>query len=299
MATLTERMLGAALLERTTYEEVERDRTATAQALGVVVLSSVAAGIGLGAGLRGLIINTVASIVLWAIWAALVYAIGTRLLPEQDTHADWGEVARTVGFAQAPGLLRVFGIVPVLGHFVRAATHVWVLIATVVAARQALHHPLLPRPLRWARHRPVPGVRARRAERRVLVRPLPRLVLRALLLPEELRRAGIQVAAARRRYRAGAGGDRPPHGRSHARSPVAARRATRERARGPGRRLVLLAGAHRPGARARGGLGPDAGAALDQEAQDHRPPHRRENFPQPRPRLLADGEAGARGVSLA
>src|SRR5439155_1115401 len=30
----------------------------------------------------------------------------------------------------------------------------------------------------------------------------------------------------------------------------------------------------------------------------HRPPHRRETFPQPRPRLLADGEAGARGVSL-
>src|SRR6266436_5385060 len=134
MATLTERMLGAALLERTTYEEVERDRTATAQALGVVVLSSVAAGIGLGAGLRGLIINTVASIVLWAIWAALVYAIGTRLLPEQDTHADWGEVARTVGFAQAPGLLRVFGIVPVLGHFVRAV-------------RQALDYRSLPRAL--------------------------------------------------------------------------------------------------------------------------------------------------------
>src|SRR5437773_5189859 len=147
MATLTERMLGAALLERTTYEEVERDRTATAQALGVVVLSSVAAGIGLGAGLRGLIINTVASIVLWAIWAALVYAIGTRLLPEQDTHADWGEVARTVGFAQAPGLLRVFGIVPVLGHFVRAATDVWVLIATVVAVRQALDYRSLPRAL--------------------------------------------------------------------------------------------------------------------------------------------------------
>src|SRR5437870_4960019 len=116
MATLTERMLGAALLERTTYEEVERDRTATAQALGVVVLSSVAAGIGLGAGLRGLIINTVASIVLWAIWAALVYAIGTRLLPEQDTHADWGDVARTsdaiilfdtgVAPRAVPGLMR-------------------------------------------------------------------------------------------------------------------------------------------------------------------------------------------------
>src|SRR2546422_92234 len=88
-----------------------------------------------------------AAIVLWSIWAALVYAIGTRLLPEQDTHADWGEVARTVGFAQAPGLLRVFGIVPVLGHFVRAATDVWVLIATVVAVRQALDYRSLPRAL--------------------------------------------------------------------------------------------------------------------------------------------------------
>jgi hypothetical protein len=145
MATLAERMLGAARVERATYEEVEQDRTATGQALGVVVLSSVAAGLGLGAGLRGLLINTVASIVLWAIWAALVYWIGTRLLPEQDTHGDWGEVARTVGFAQSPGVLRVLVIIPILGDFVRAATDVWVLIATVVAVRQALDYRSLPR----------------------------------------------------------------------------------------------------------------------------------------------------------
>src|SRR5438094_9925009 len=118
MATLTERMLGAALLERTTYEEVERDRTATAQALGVVVLSSVAAGIGLGAGLRALIINTVASIVLWAIWAALVYAIGTSMLPEQDIDADSGELAPTDGVAQGPGLPPVVGSGPDLGRAV-------------------------------------------------------------------------------------------------------------------------------------------------------------------------------------
>ena len=147
MATFAERMLGAARLERTTYEEVERDRKATGQALGVVVLSSVAAGLGLGAGWRGLLINTVASIVLWAIWAALVYWIGTRLLPELDTSADWGEVARTVGFAQSPGLLRGFGALPVLGDFVRAATDVWVLVATVVAVRQALDYRSLPRAL--------------------------------------------------------------------------------------------------------------------------------------------------------
>ena len=140
MAVFIERMLGAARLEGPTYEEVERDRTATNQALGVVVLSSVATGLGLGAGLRGLLANTVAAIVMWAIWAALVYWIGTRLLPEQDTRADWGELARTIGFAQAPGVLRVLAIIPVLGDFVRAAVDVWVLIATVVAVRQALDY---------------------------------------------------------------------------------------------------------------------------------------------------------------
>jgi len=145
MASLAERMVGAARLERATYEEVEHDRTATGQALGVVVLSAVATGLGLGAGLRGLIINTLASIVLWAIWAALVYAVGTRLLTEPDTRADWGEVARAVGFAQTPGVLRLFGIIPGLGEFIRAAADVWVLIATVVAVRQALDYRSLPR----------------------------------------------------------------------------------------------------------------------------------------------------------
>jgi hypothetical protein len=145
MASFGERMVGAARLERATYEAVEQDRTATGQALGVVVLSAVATGLGLGAGLRGLIINTLAAIVLWAIWAALVYAVGTRLLPEPDTRADWGEVARTVGFAQTPGVLRLFGIIPGLGEFIRAAADVWVLIATVVAVRQALDYRSLPR----------------------------------------------------------------------------------------------------------------------------------------------------------
>jgi hypothetical protein len=145
MATLSERMLGAARLDAGTYEEVERDRTATTQALIVVVLTSLAAGIGLGAGLRGIVINTVAAIVLWAIWAALVFWIGTRLLPEVQTRADWGEVARTVGFAQSPGVLRVLGVIPILGDFVRAIADVWVLIATVVAVRQALDYASLAR----------------------------------------------------------------------------------------------------------------------------------------------------------
>jgi len=140
MARFTDRMLGAARLERETYEEVERDRTATGQAVGVVLLSAVAAGIGAGAGVRVMVINAVAAVVLWAIWAALVYWIGAKLLPEQDTEADWGQLARTIGFAQTPGLLRIAGFVPVLGNIARAAADVWVLVATVLAVRQALDY---------------------------------------------------------------------------------------------------------------------------------------------------------------
>jgi hypothetical protein len=87
----------------------------------------------------------VASIVGWAAWAGLVYWIGTRVLGEPETRADWGEVARTVGFAQAPALLRVVGVVPVLAHLAFLVTGVWLLVTTVVAVRQALDYRSWPR----------------------------------------------------------------------------------------------------------------------------------------------------------
>ena len=46
MPKLTERMIRAAKLDVNLYEEVEADKAAMGQAMGVVVLSSLAAGIG-------------------------------------------------------------------------------------------------------------------------------------------------------------------------------------------------------------------------------------------------------------
>lgn len=142
MASFTQRLLGAARLDVATYEEVESDAGATGQALGVVALAALAAGIGvLGyGGAAMLVTGLIASIIGWVLWAALIWLIGTKLLPEAQTQADWGQVARTTGFAQAPGLLRVFGIVPVLGPIVVFAASIWMLVATVVAVRQALDY---------------------------------------------------------------------------------------------------------------------------------------------------------------
>ena len=140
MASFGQRMVRAAKLDRTVYEEVENDRGATGQALGVVVLASVATGIGLRAGVSGLVVGLIAGLIAWALWAALIYWIGTKMLPEPDTRADWGELARTIGFASSPGILRVLGIVPVLGELVFVVTGIWMLVATVVAVRQALDY---------------------------------------------------------------------------------------------------------------------------------------------------------------
>ncbi len=142
MSSFTDRMLGAAKLNVATFEEVESDTSATLQALAVVVLASVAMGIGgMYFGGIGLIVRGILGAVLgWAIWAGLIWLIGTKLLPEPQTRSDWGEIARTTGFAQAPGVLRIFGFVPLVGVVITVVANIWMLVAMVIGVRQALDY---------------------------------------------------------------------------------------------------------------------------------------------------------------
>lgn len=141
MASITERMIRAAKLDPGVYEEVEADSTAMGQAVAVVVMSSVAAGIGASNfNLVPLILGVIAALAGWYIWAFLTYFIGTRLLPEPQTHADLGQMLRTIGFASSPGLIRIFAFLPVLGGFVAVIAWFWMLAAMVVAVRQALDY---------------------------------------------------------------------------------------------------------------------------------------------------------------
>jgi hypothetical protein len=136
MGSMIGRMKGAAALNIQTYEEVEADTTATGQAAGVVVLVAVASAIG-AAGRGGTGIVTAAAMALagWLVWAGVTYLIGDKLLKGTAT---WGELLRTIGFAQTPGLLALFGIIPILGGLVRLVVAVWLLIAGIIAIRQAL-----------------------------------------------------------------------------------------------------------------------------------------------------------------
>ena len=142
MSTFTDRMVRASKLDVRLYEEVEADKGAMRQAMGVVVLSSIAAGIGsVGeGGLRGILLGAVLALIGWYVWAYLTYLIGTKVLPEPQTKSDPGELLRTIGFSSSPGLIRVLGIIPGLAGIVFVGASVWMLVAMVIAVREALDY---------------------------------------------------------------------------------------------------------------------------------------------------------------
>jgi len=134
-ATMLERMIGAAKLDIATYEEVEHDESATGQAAGVVAMVAVAQAIAEAGGGFGLaLVGVLSAFVGWGLWAGVTYLIGDKLL---GGTATWGELLRTLGFAQAPGLLVVLAVLP-LGGVIRFAVGIWVLVAGFIGLRQAL-----------------------------------------------------------------------------------------------------------------------------------------------------------------
>lgn len=135
-SSIWERMVGAALLDASVYEEVEADRGAIGQAAAVVAMVAIASAIGASrAGILGAIATLVAAFVAWLVWSGLTYLVGTRLF---GGTADWGELLRTLGFAQTPGILLIFAFVPFFGGVLAFAVWIWQIVAVVIAIRQAL-----------------------------------------------------------------------------------------------------------------------------------------------------------------
>lgn len=142
MPSYSNRIIRAAKLDVHLYEEVEADQSALGQAMGVVVLASLAAGIGnitrIGAG--GLLLGTLSSLAGWYLWALLIFLIGAKLLPQPQTRSNPGELLRTLGFASAPGIFRIFGLIPGLTRIIFLIASLWMLTAMVIAVRQALDY---------------------------------------------------------------------------------------------------------------------------------------------------------------
>jgi hypothetical protein len=144
MASFQDRVIGALQLHATTFEDVEHDPTATTQAAIVVGAAAISGALASlrygGAALVGIVMAAILALIGWAIGSFVLWIVGTRMLPGRDTEADYGQLLRTIGFAQAPGLFGIVAIIPIVGWFVRVAIVVWSFVAGVIAIRQALDY---------------------------------------------------------------------------------------------------------------------------------------------------------------
>ena len=123
------------------YEEVEKDKSATIQAGAVVVLSSMAAGVGaLQLGASNFILAPLLSRISWYIWAYIIYFVGVKLFPDKNTKSNHGELLRPIGFSSAPGLIRAFGVTPDLMTVTFIGSAFWMLACMVVGVRAALDY---------------------------------------------------------------------------------------------------------------------------------------------------------------
>ncbi len=142
MSDFGRRALGAARLDPGIFEEVEHDRTATVQAVAIVLLSGAAATVGRLGSFKPapLAAGMIVAVLGWVVWAGLCLVIGTRLMPGPRTRSDIGESLRVLGFAATPGISQALAIIVPLRTPVLMLAQVWMILAMVVAVRQALDY---------------------------------------------------------------------------------------------------------------------------------------------------------------
>ena len=142
MASLAERMVGAMKADAKTFQEIEADPNAMGQAVTVIVIAGLASMIGniFRVGIVGGVLSLIATIIGYAVFSLLIVFIGTKLMPEPATKADFAEAFRVIGFTASPGVFNVLAIVPFLGQLISFAISVWMLVIGVVAVREVLDY---------------------------------------------------------------------------------------------------------------------------------------------------------------
>ena len=144
--TFGQRIVGALKLDVNTLEEIERDPAAMGQAVSVIALASLAGGLGAlwHGGFGGMLFGVLTALVGYVVWAVVVWLVGTKLMPDPATKADFPETFRVIAFAAAPGFLNVISIIPFFGwllmFLIFPIVWIWSMVIMVIAVRQVLDY---------------------------------------------------------------------------------------------------------------------------------------------------------------
>ena len=144
MRLFLDRFVRAARLDVELYKEVAADPLTLNQAWITVLIYCMAASWGSfgGVGAIGTNIAMITTLIGWYIWAFFTYFAGTRFFRENKTEIerlDRKRVIRAMGFASAPGAVRLLGFIPGLGIVVLVVATTWMIVASTVAVKQALN----------------------------------------------------------------------------------------------------------------------------------------------------------------
>jgi hypothetical protein len=142
MRDFLNRFLRAVKLDGTLYQEVIDDAKMMNQSLIVVFIYSMASAYGTfgRAGVTGINIGMITTLLGWYVWAFSSYIIGARFLPEPQTEPDRKALMRAMGFASAPGVLRVLGFIQDFGIPILLIAVGWMVAAATVGVKQALNY---------------------------------------------------------------------------------------------------------------------------------------------------------------
>jgi hypothetical protein len=142
MSRFLNRFFRAAKLDICLYQEIVEDSGAMNQALIVVFIYSMASAYGTfgRTGATGNNIGMITTLLGWYVWAFSTYIIGARFLPEPRTKPDRKTLMRVLGFASAPGVVRVLGFIQGLGLVILLIAATWMVAAATVGVKQALSY---------------------------------------------------------------------------------------------------------------------------------------------------------------
>lgn len=137
------RALQAAQLRGALYRQLTDEPQEIFYALGIVALSGLALGLGLQSNppvtlesappWMVIVFSAYTRLMGWFLYAGIVYLVGSKIL---GGNAGFRHLLRGLGLTFGPGVLAVFGGIPVVGVAFIAVSALWIFPAALIAIKE-------------------------------------------------------------------------------------------------------------------------------------------------------------------
>ena len=86
-----------------------------------------------------ILLSGITAIFSWFIWSLLIFVIGVKVFPEKETKVNFKKILIGVGYAHAPGILRILGFIPEMVIPIVLITQFWIFASLIIATKEMLN----------------------------------------------------------------------------------------------------------------------------------------------------------------